>query len=295
MRKVLGIVLGLVVVLVVAGVAFLALGSRARLSKMFAVPAHSLEIPGDAASVERGRHRASAVLACNSCHADDFGGAAFFDAQPMGSLPAPNLTSGRGGIGGALTASDWDRAIRHGVGRDGKPLLWMPSDAYEHLTDEEIAEVVAFLQALPPVDRELSPKKLGPIARLVVATGAPVIAAELVDHEAVGKRDDAAQGVHLVQVSGCVTCHGAELTGGKVPGADPGWPPAGNLTPHPDGLGRYDAAAFRSALREGKKPDGSAIDPEVMPWRSYASMTDAEVAAIWDYLHSLEPREMPAQ
>lgn len=294
MRKPVGVVLCLVLLFVFGAAGVVLLGSRSRLARTFDVPSRSLLIPADAAAVERGRHLASAVLACTSCHAADFGGAAFFDAQPMGSLPAPNLTSGRGGVGGALTPPDWDRAIRHGVGRDGQGLLWMPSEAYEHLGDEETADVIAFLQSLPPVDRELAPKKLGPVARIVLATGAPVIAAETVDHDAVGRPRSGGEGPHLVRVSGCVACHGDDLTGGKVPGGAPNWPPAANLTPHADGLGGWDEAAFRRALREGRKPDGTTIDPKVMPWESYARMTDAEIAAIWEYLGGLEPREGPA-
>ncbi len=67
------------------------------------------------------------------------------------------------------------------------------------------------------------------------------------------------------------------------------WPPAPNLTPDPEtGLGPWSQDEFFRALREGKRPDGSSIDP-VMPWRNTAEMTDLELGAIWAYLRSLPP------
>jgi cytochrome c553 len=94
-------------------------------------------------------------------------------------------------------------------------------------------------------------------------------------------------GAHLAQA--CRGCHGATLSGGKVPG-DPHMPIVANLTPHETGLKSWSEADFVRALREGKRPDGSAIS-EYMPWQAYASLSDTQIKAIWAYLHSLEPVE----
>jgi hypothetical protein len=64
-------------------------------------------------------------------------------------------------------------------------------------------------------------------------------------------------------------------------------PPASNLTPA--GLGSWKEADFVRALRQGRRPDGTAID-EFMPWRSYASMSDGELEALWLYLRSVPPK-----
>jgi hypothetical protein len=40
-------------------------------------------------------------------------------------------------------------------------------------------------------------------------------------------------------------------------------------------------------LREGRRPDGSAISG-YMPWKAYANMSDTELEAIWAYLRALE-------
>ncbi len=65
-------------------------------------------------------------------------------------------------------------------------------------------------------------------------------------------------------------------------------PPAANLTPGGELAGWSDADIMR-ALREGKRPDGSALNP-FMPWKATRYMTDDEIAALVRYL-----RSVPAQ
>jgi mono/diheme cytochrome c family protein len=86
----------------------------------------------------------------------------------------------------------------------------------------------------------------------------------------------------------CMGCHGQDLAGGPIVGGDPAWPPAANLTPHPAGLARWSSAQFAHAIREGKRPDGTALRlpmSEVVPYA--AKMSDVEVEALWMYLQSL--------
>ena len=91
-------------------------------------------------------------------------------------------------------------------------------------------------------------------------------------------------GAYLAQV--CTGCHGPDLAGRRVPGTPPELPPAANLTPHADGLGGWTEADFITALRAGKRPDGSDIHP-FMPWKTYGAMTDVELRAIWAHLATL--------
>lgn len=287
--------LGLVLVVGVA-VGFIFVQSQQRLTRTFdEVRGVDLAVPSDSAAIARGRYLGEAVLACTECHGRDLGGTMFIDAAPMGKLAAPNLTRGRGGVGNRFTGRDWDRAIRHGVGSEGQGLLIMPAESYTHLTDGELGDLVAYLTSLPPVDREFPPRSLGPITRMLLATGRPIQPAAYVDH-GVARREAAPEGAtvergaHLVEISGCRACHGQDLTGGKIPGADPSWPPAANLTPHAEGLGRHTFESFDRVLRTGKKPDGSAIDPSTMPWTSYAQMEKGETEAIWAYLRTVEAR-----
>ena len=48
-------------------------------------------------------------------------------------------------------------------------------------------------------------------------------------------------------------------------------------------------ADFARAMRQGRRPDGSALDP-FMPWEVFGKMNDAELHALWVYLRSMPPR-----
>jgi hypothetical protein len=81
-----------------------------------------------------------------------------------------------------------------------------------------------------------------------------------------------------------VGCHGENLRGGLKLGP-PGTPATADLTPSGP-TANWSEADFRTALRRGTRPDGTAIDP-FMPYRLTRLMTDAEITAIWKYLRSL--------
>lgn len=67
---------------------------------------------------------------------------------------------------------------------------------------------------------------------------------------------------------------------------------ARNLTPdQATGIGSWTEAIFMKALRTGKDMgEGRAILPP-MPWFNFAKLTDADLKAIFAYLHSLKPIE----
>ena len=46
------------------------------------------------------------------------------------------------------------------------------------------------------------------------------------------------------------------------------------------------------ALREGRRPDGSVIDPNKMPWVRSGLMTDDEIRAVWTYMRSVPAAPM---
>ena len=62
-----------------------------------------------------------------------------------------------------------------------------------------------------------------------------------------------------------------------------------NITPDPEtGIGKWTEAEIVSALRNGKRPDGTIIGPP-MPIRFYRLLSDRDAAAIAAYLRSLKP------
>ena len=88
-----------------------------------------MPIPTDADAIAYGE-RLMKARGCVDCHGQNLGGRVFLESPTAGRLVATNLTAGRNGIGSYYTVADYVRAIRHGVGPDGKPLLFMPAHEY---------------------------------------------------------------------------------------------------------------------------------------------------------------------
>ena len=62
-----------------------------------------------------------------------------------------------------------------------------------------------------------------------------------------------------------------------------------NITPDPDtGVGKWTDAQLVTALRDGKRPDGTTIGPP-MPIDWYRKMSDDDAAAIVAYMQSVKP------
>lgn len=89
----------------------------------------------------------------------------------------------------------------------------------------------------------------------------------------------------------CMGCHGAGLSGGKIPGGPPDWPAAANLTPgQGSAMLRYaDTGQFTALRRTGKRPDGSAVS-KVMPFETLGKFSDMDAGALYLYLKSVAPR-----
>ena len=289
--------LGGLVVLLGAGAAGLYAWTNSELTKTVADPTHSFAAPTDSASIARGEHVMKALAKCADCHGADYGGSVLIDDKPIGRIVAPNITSGRGGVAAGWTDADYERAIRHGVTKDGRRLLLMPSHEYQLLSDEDVGVLIAYLKTVTPVDREMPAMALGPLARALYAGGKmPWFPADAVTHrnEVVASvtPDSTVEYGRYLATGGCSGCHGANYSGGPIAGAPPGWPQAANLTP--TGLAAYDYDKFVTALTTGRRPDGSEINA-IMPVQATKLMTPVEMTAVWKYLQTVAPAEMGAR
>lgn len=296
MKKLLRILawaVGTCVLLVAIAGGALYLTTQRRIDRKFQVAGHPLSIPADSLAIARGHHIATAISKCTDCHGADLSGGIFIDVPPVAKLYALNLTRGKGGVGGQMSDLDWERAIRHGVKPDGSPLLFMPSQEFQNLSDEDAAALIAYLKSIPAVDRETGQNSIGPIGRALFAKGDLVLLpVEVIAHDAAHPAPVPAgasieYGRYLVSV-GCLGCHGATLSGGHIPGTPPDWKPAANITPA--GIGHYQEEDFFRALREGKRPGGVPID-SLMPVRATKLMTDDEIRAVYLYLKTVPTRE----
>lgn len=285
----LGLGLGLLVVLALVAVY---VASQRRMDRRWEVTPAAVTVPTDEAARVEGL-RLYFSRGCADCHGEDLGGKVVIDDLLVGRIAGTNLTGGRGGLAGRADL-DLVRAIRHGVGLEGRALIFMPAHEYNPLADVEVGAILAAIRAAAPVDREAPPARVGPLLRALFLVGEvpALVPAEAIDHQAPRPQPPevavtAAYGAYLANL--CVGCHGPGLSGGAIPGAPPDWPPATNLTRDASGLVAWDEEAFVRAMRSGTRADGTLIDP-VMPWRNFSRMTDTELRALWRHLEAVPPR-----
>ncbi len=229
---------------------------------------------------------------CATCHSPDgkppLIGVNFLEGgPPFGTVYAANLTP-------AGEIKDWSdgeiiRAIREGVHKSGRSLVIMPSEVFHNLSDSDVQAIVAYLRSQPAAGQKSPPTKLNSLGALLLGVGmAPTSAQPAITQPVIAPAQGASAdyGKYLVSTLGCTQCHGENLAG--ITRRGPG-PPAGpNLTmilPH------WSEDGFIHTLRAGVDPNNYTLRPG-MPWRQISAFaTDADLKAMYSYLHGLTPIE----
>lgn len=273
----------LVVILLALGYytkAYITVGSRK--SKVYAVKPVKLDIPTDSATIAQGK-RLVIVKGCSDCHASDLGGRVLFEQKGVGRLVARNLTKGKGGIPKDFDTDDWVRAIRHGVQRDGTPLIYMPSAGFNQLSETDLKAVIAYCAQVPPVDRQNPPSEIGVGATILAELGElELFEAEKIDHNAglpmaIREGVTADFGKYVSQI--CTGCHGPNMKGTPGEGGTPDISSTGKSA-------HWTDEQFFQTLRSGKRPDGTDLKAP-MPWQMTAAFSDTEMRALRLYLKSI--------
>jgi cytochrome c553 len=222
--------------------------------------------------------RLARVLGCSGCHDQDLGGGVVLAIPWTARLVASNLTQARQ----RYDDGAFQRLLRTGAKSDGRLALMMPNKAFQRLDDQQVADVLAFLRSVPPVERELPPTWIGPLARLGIVLGEyqlddfradpPESPAVLAD------RRGSDRGRHLAQVA-CSECHGMDLTGGPLDGV-----PALHVAK------AYSAREFERLMREGITKAGgdsaTGMMSAVARYR-FSALHGEEIDALKAYLDRL--------
>jgi mono/diheme cytochrome c family protein len=251
-----------------------------------------LEVTADAAHIERGRYLYS-TRGCVDCHGANGAGKTVIKDGGM-YVVAPNITAGANSVTSSYKAIDWVRTLRHGVKPNGNPVMIMPSEDYNRLTDDDTAALVAYLQQLPAVPGLRALIEVPAPVKVLYAFGVIKDASEKIDHTLPPSKPVPAEvtiehGAYVA--NSCIGCHGSHLSGGKIPGGAPTWPAAANLTPGKgSAMSRYPTAdVFLAMMRSGHRPDGTAISA-VMPFGSLGKMDDTDLRALHAYLQTVPAR-----
>ncbi|MCI0574531.1 MAG: cytochrome c [Myxococcaceae bacterium] len=311
------ILLGTLAVLVLGlggGATFLALKKPAQR------PAPQLTIEATRERLERGRYLVENVSACLHCHStpnealwgtppkDGTAGAGGFCITPEmgfpGTLCMANITPHAEFGVGRWTDGEILRALREGVDRDGNALMaTMPFMRFAHMSDEDAMAVVAYVRTLPAVANAVPEPRLDfPLPLVMKFLPRPLEGGVT----APPRSDTVAHGRYLVTLAGCEECHtpinerheplpGRAFAGGqefKYPWG--GSVVTANITPHATGLGATSRADFIARFKGYQGMEPLKVNPRkntVMPWLSFAGMTEEDLGAIYDYLRTVPPLE----
>lgn len=123
------------------------------------------KLNADAGNVARGAYLARAS-GCIACHTNvEAGGPALAGGAPLktpfGTFYAPNLTTDKEFGIGNWSLGNFATALRHGTSPEGKPYYpAFPYDFYTKLSDQDIADLWAAFQTVPPVNQVSTPHEL---------------------------------------------------------------------------------------------------------------------------------------
>lgn len=250
---------------------------------VFTPPDFDLSAEVAAADAEVGRRIVMIRNGCVECHGPDLSGGIAIDDPAMGTFHGPNLTP--------AGLKDWTdeqivRAIRYGIDREGRTLLFMPSFDMVDMSKSDIAAIVKYLRGLPPKETPRTEPRIGPVGKMLGVFGhVPVLfPAFAIDHargfgEKPTEGATAEFGDYLARTS-CSGCHGHDFAGGPIPGGPPEWPPAADLRLS---KGDWTLEKFVRVMKTGKSSAGQDLRPP-MPVALTAQMSDVELEALWRFL-----------
>ena len=114
------------------------------------------------------------------------------------------------------------------------------------LTNEDLNALVSYVRQLAPQEGAQAVVELPGPAWVMYGLGVIPDAAARIDHQLAPSRPvptglTVANGQYVANM--CIGCHGADLSGGRIPGGPPDWPAAADIRPG------ADSAAFLIAAK----------------------------------------------
>lgn len=244
-------------------------------------PPSTLVASTDPGAVARGR-KVAKLNGCHDCHGDQLEGRLFHDEMPIIRAWGSNLSL----LLAERSDADFDRAIRHGVGSDGRRLWIMPSNAFAHLTDQEMADLMAYLRTFRPTGEVQPRSQIGHVGRVGVLLGQFNSEAEMIRTNGPLQLEDLgpghAKGREVAR--NCIECHGQTLEGSPF-----------LKSPDLNMAASYDPADFEKLMRTGIAAGDRKLGlmTAVGPAR-FNHLSSHEIAALHGYLKARAERQFAA-
>jgi len=285
--RIAGMSVGVLLVAVAAFYLYADFHLKSEMARTYVVPDFSISQDVKTADLALGKRIVTARTGCTECHGADLAGHTIIDVPPFAKISCPNLTpyalAGKSDKELAL-------ALRHGMRKDGKTIIFMPSYEFKNFSKGDVAAIIAYLRTIPSVEKPNIPIKFGPIAKVLYALGKlPVLTpAAMINHDNgfVTKPKEGPTlefGKYLVH-STCIGCHRNTLTGGPIVGGAPDWPPAANI--RLKGRAEWTKDSFFKTMNTGLSASSGKYLRLPMA-AAVGKFNTMELTAIWLYLSSL--------
>lgn len=316
-------ILAAVVVLAIAGTAVYVARTWDR---TYDAPLPEVRISTDPAVLARGEYLIYGPAHCVECHSGSFdaleklsegakvplSGGLRFPLGPLGAVYSANLTPDPETGIGRHSDAQLARMMRWAVRPDGRATV-EPMMPFGNMADDDLVAIISYLRAQPGVRNAVPANEwtlMGKVVKSFVSVAKPRTSIDP-PHTAPPQAPTKERGEYLARyVADCVGCHtprnpstfvrtGPDFSGGfeleplPFPGVDPTiWFRAPNITPKAGSalMNFPDRDTFVARFqRGGRKHDGTP-----MPWEAFARMTTEDIAALYEFLHSLPPLDGPS-
>jgi mono/diheme cytochrome c family protein len=273
----------------------------------FDAPYPDIHASADTAIINRGKHIVYSQAHCADCHSTEnvdsllqlgiepsLSGGRLFDID-IAKIYTPNLTNDfLYGIG-RRTDEELARVIRYGVHANGTAVLNFMG--FHDMSDDDLTAVISYLRTQKPVAKANIENEYNVIGKAVKAFMIRPVGPRLPIQKSMTPDSTAAYGEYLVtSTTNCAGCHTkSDLAGNfngplMAGGNDIDGFMTPNLTPHSSSrIFGWTEQAFIDRFRMEKR-----IPQSPMPWNSFKRMSDMELKAIYRFLQTLPPAEMPA-
>ena len=226
----------------------------------------------DPAAMLKHGARLSDVLSCSGCHGANLQGKNVTADDPAyGDMNAPNLTL----VMAKYSDSDFIRLMREGVPKDGREFWFMPVESFSHLSEPDMAALLAHLRSYKPAGKQLPPIRKGKGFAEDIERGFTNATSQIARARAAAPVDlgqTHARGRYIAMTT-CTGCHNNQLQGYD------------GFTPDLDIAGSYSAAELTRLLTtgEGKVKKNLGLMSEVAR-EHFSKLTEGERAAVVAYV-----------